>query len=101
MGVLVVVYAVVALRTNVVFLLIFITLIPAFACLAAYYFFAAQGLKKPNYLIGGGACAFIVSMLGWYIFFAILLAAVDFPFSLPGRLSASYIAFAPTRANLT
>lgn len=88
MGVLVVIYAVVALRTNVVFLLIFITLIPAFSCLAAYYFYAAQGITHTGFLVGGGICAFIVSMLGWYIFFAILLAAVDFPFSLPvGDLS--------------
>lgn len=31
----------------------------------------------------GGAFAFAVSMLGWYIFMVQVLASVDFPFDLP------------------
>ena len=38
--------------------------------------------------IAGGACAFVTCMAGWYIFFAIMLAALDFPFQIPvGDLS--------------
>lgn len=85
MGVLCFVYMIIALRTNLVFLLIFFFLVPTFGCLASYYFHAAQGIVQAKVLVAGGACAFIISMLGWYIFLAILLAAVDFPFSLPGE----------------
>jgi hypothetical protein len=36
----------------------------------------------------GGGCLFAASLLGWYIFIAVLLMAVDFPFGLPlGDLS--------------
>jgi uncharacterized protein len=37
---------------------------------------------------GAGASLFVTSMAGWYIFLAIMLAALDFPFSIPvGDLS--------------
>ena len=36
----------------------------------------------------GGAFTFVTSMAGWWIFFAIMLASLDFPFSIPvGDLS--------------
>ena len=36
----------------------------------------------------GGAFTFVTSLAGWWIFFAIMLASLDFPFSLPvGDLS--------------
>lgn len=36
----------------------------------------------------GGGCAFVVAMLGWYIFLVQILASVDFPYELPiGDLS--------------
>ena len=86
MCVLVTVYMIVSLRTNVVFLLIFILLIPTFALLAFFFFNISEEKFPPyNALHAAGALAFVVSMLGWYIFLAILLASVDFPFSLPGK----------------
>ncbi|KAK3049906.1 hypothetical protein LTR09_008826 [Extremus antarcticus] len=90
MGVLCLVYAICALRTNLVLFLILFMLVPTFGCLAGAYWHLAQGnaaaAAAPT--IAGGACAFVVCMLGWYIFAAILLAAVDFPLSLPvGDLS--------------
>lgn len=87
MDVLVTVYCIVSVRTNLVFFMIFILLIPTFACLA--YTFFGLSMSPPvlhiKALHAGGALAFVVSMLGWYIFLAILLASVDFPFSLPGE----------------
>ena len=38
--------------------------------------------------IAAGACVFVTSLSGWWIFFAIMLAALDFPFQIPvGDLS--------------
>ena len=86
MGFLCLIYMVCALRTNVVFVLIFASLVPAFGLLTAAYWNLALGktLAAHHCTIAGGALTFVVSMLGWYIFAAILLAAVDFPLSLPG-----------------
>jgi hypothetical protein len=37
---------------------------------------------------GAGACAFVTSLSGWWILFAIMLAVLDFPFQIPvGDLS--------------
>ena len=104
MGVLCFVYLILALRTNLVFFLIFLCLVPAFALLTMAYldfgkvYLAAAAkdtaselaaLSSASKLItAAGALAFIVSMLGWWIFAAIMLAALDFPFQLPGKLLA-------------
>ncbi len=45
-------------------------------------------LDNSNTLKAGGALLFVASLCAWYIFVAIMLAALDFPFSLPvGDLS--------------
>jgi len=85
MGALVIVYSICALRTNLILFLILFLLIPAFGCLTGAYFNLALG-NTPTALAclkAGGALAFVVCMLGWWIFAAILLASVDFPLSLP------------------
>lgn len=85
MGVLCFVYMIVSLRTNIVFFLIFLLLIPAFGCLAG--FFWTHGANE-SLLTAAGALTFIICLLGWYLFFVQLLAAVDFPLNLPvGDLS--------------
>lgn len=85
MGVLCFVYMIVALRTNIIFFLIFLLLVPAFGCLAAYFF--GHGADS-TLAVSAGALTFVVSLLGWYLFFVQLLAAVDFPLNLPvGDLS--------------
>lgn len=86
MGVLCFVYLLIALRTNLVFVLIFLLLVPSFGCLCGYYWNAAKGIMKPELLVTAGALTFVIDILGWYLVIAILLAAVDFPFSLPGKL---------------
>ena len=90
MGFLCLIYMICALRTNVVFVLIFAGLIPAFGLLAAAYWHLAQGntAAAGTYQIAAGALCFFVDFCGWWIFFAILLASLDFPFQLPG--SSSY-----------
>lgn len=88
MGVLCFLYMILALRTNLVFFLIFMTLVPAFACLAAAFWYLAEdytgnaALAK-QLILAAGALTFVTDMCGWYIFFAILLASLDFPFQLP------------------
>lgn len=89
MGILSLIFMIVALRTNVVFFLIFLCLVPTFMLLAATFW---QTFDAPSVASqcqkAAGALAFIVSMLGWYIFASIMLALVDFPLQLPiGDLS--------------
>jgi uncharacterized protein len=87
MGALCVIYSICALRTNLILFLILFLLIPAFSLLTAGYFHTAAGNASAANacIIAGGAFAFVICMLGWYIFAAILLAAVDFPLNLPGK----------------
>lgn len=86
MGVLCFVYMICALRTNLVFVLIFFTLIPAFGLLCGGFFYLGLGntTRASTLIIAGGAFAFVTCILGWWIFAAILLASLDFPFQLPG-----------------
>lgn len=85
MGILCLIYLVCSMRTNLVFFLIFFTLVPAFGLLAGTFLNLAEGntTTAAKCQEAAGAFAFVTCILGWYIFFAIMLAAVDFPFSLP------------------
>lgn len=97
MGLLCFIYFICSLRTNVVFAIIFLTLVPAFGCLAGAYWHlalaygggdASNAATAGKLLVAAGALTFITDMAGWWIFFAIMLAALDFPFQLPvGDLS--------------
>ncbi|KAF5868757.1 putative plasma membrane protein [Botrytis fragariae] len=97
MGVLCLIYLVCSLRTNVVFVIIFFTLVVAFSLLTSVYWHTANGignndatrLALANRLqIAAGATLFVTSLAGWWIFFAIMLAALDFPLQIPvGDLS--------------
>jgi succinate-acetate transporter protein len=104
MGLLCFIYLICSIRTNVVFMVIFLSLVCAFGCLAGAFFQlgnayaasargdAAMGAMHAKTagrcVVAGGAFTFVTSMAGWWIFFAILLASVDFPFNLPvGDLS--------------
>ncbi|EMC93359.1 hypothetical protein BAUCODRAFT_133301 [Baudoinia panamericana UAMH 10762] len=85
MGVLCFIYMICALRTNVIFLLIFAFLVPAFGCLAGAYWQIAKGNMAlgAQLTVVAGALTFVVDLLGWWIFAAIMLAALDFPFQIP------------------
>lgn len=88
MGLLCLVYLICALRTNIVFVGIFATLVPAFGLLASVFWHGAQGVLVPHHQTAAGALTFITCLLGWYLFFVQLLASVDFPLNLPvGDLS--------------
>jgi uncharacterized protein len=98
MGVLCFVYFIVALRTNIIFVLIFLLLIPAFGCLAAVFWYAAQGVAATTLQTTAGALTFVICLLGWYLFFVQLLAAVDFPLNLPVGDLSRFIKGASERA---
>jgi len=99
MGVLCFIYLICSLRTNIVFVVIFFTLVVAFGLLTATYWYNAEALASDpvdastlayagRLQIAAGASLFVTSMAGWWIFFAIMLAALDFPFQIPvGDLS--------------
>lgn len=89
MGILTFIFIIVSLRTNVVFFLIFTFLCPTFLLLAATFWTLFEDPETASQCqTAAGATAFIVSMLGWYIFTSIMLALVDWPLALPiGDLS--------------
>ena len=85
MGLLCLVFLICSLRTNLIFFLIFLLLVPTFACLAMAFFRFAEGdyVSGTNFKHAGGGMAFGVCLLGWYLFTVQLLASVDFPLNLP------------------
>jgi len=85
MGLLCLVFLICSVRTNLVFFLIFFSLVPAFSCLAGAYWQLALGNTATAVKLqhAGGGLTFAVSLLGWYIFLVQMLAAVDFPIGLP------------------
>ena len=90
MGVLCLLYLIAALRTNICLVIVLTCFVLAFGFLGASYFYAADGKASiaHNMTVGGGACAFVASMTAWYLWFTMILEAVDFPISLPvGDLS--------------
>ncbi|KAG9497346.1 hypothetical protein J7337_012141 [Fusarium musae] len=94
MTILSIVYLICALRTNVVFVVIFATLVPALLCLLGAFWawaddYTGNTLLAQRLCVGAGALLFVTSFAGWYILLAILLAIVDFPIQIPvGDLSS-------------
>ncbi|KAL8679903.1 MAG: hypothetical protein Q9224_000096 [Gallowayella concinna] len=78
-------YLICALRTNIVFVTIFFGLFFTFVLLTGSYWRFANGhaAAAANLQIASGAFAFLACLAGWWIFFAQMLASVDFPFQLP------------------
>ncbi|KAI4245984.1 MAG: hypothetical protein L6R40_002200 [Gallowayella cf. fulva] len=85
MGLLSLLYLICALRTNIVFVTIFFGLFFTFVLLTGSYWQIAIGhaAAAANLQIASGAFAFLACLAGWWIFFAQMLASVDFPFQLP------------------
>ncbi|KAJ7167864.1 GPR1/FUN34/yaaH family-domain-containing protein [Mycena filopes] len=89
-AVLCILYFVAALRTNVVFVYVFFTLVLTFSFLAAAYRQAGLGNSSMSLtmLKTAGACGFANVVGGWYLAVVLLFAAVEMPFDLPvGDLS--------------
>ncbi|EXJ88594.1 hypothetical protein A1O1_05524 [Capronia coronata CBS 617.96] len=99
MGLLCFVYMIVAIRTNIVFVLIFLLLVPAFGCLAGFFFGLGEGVVHMTLQHAAGGLTFVVSLLGWYLFFVQLLASVDFPLNLPVGDLSTFVRGASERAN--
>lgn len=81
-----------------VFVVIFISVVLAFCCLTGAYWHlalvyanasnASAAATAGKLVKAAGGCFFVTSLAGWYIFFAIMLASVDFPLQIPvGDLS--------------
>ncbi|KAK1067439.1 hypothetical protein LTR33_011363 [Friedmanniomyces endolithicus] len=89
MAVLCLFYAIAALRTNICLVVILVCFCVTFPCLAASYFYAGAGVGPATECrVVGAAFAFVASLVAWYLWFSMLLEAVDWPFSLPvGDLS--------------
>ncbi|KAI9704747.1 MAG: hypothetical protein M1836_006527 [Candelina mexicana] len=85
MGLMSAVYLVCALRTNVIFVIIFLTLLLLFGFLGGTYFQLANGntALAMKLEVAAGACGFVSVLAGWWIFLAQMLAALDFPFEIP------------------
>jgi len=103
MGVLCFIFLICSLRTNVAFVIIFLAAMLGFGCIAGTFWNNALGIgaaaSRPAYSamklamgarcqIASGACFFVACLAGWWIFCAIMLATLDFPFQIPvGDLS--------------
>jgi len=84
-GILVFIYFLASLRTNIPFVLVFLSLTFAFELIAAGYFHAAQGKATAaamEFKVAGGF-AFVTSLAGFYIDIALLLGSVGYPATLP------------------
>ena len=85
MGLLSFIYLICALRTNLVFVAIFLGLLLTFVVLTGAYWQVAQGnmLFAHKLQVAAGAFGFMAVTAGWWIFFAQMLASVDFPIQIP------------------
>ena len=87
MGFLSFLYLILSLRTNIVSFILFLTLVLAFTLMAGAYW---QGANRAIPLAGklqtgAGASLFVTCVCGFWIWFAIMLEALEFPFQLPGK----------------
>jgi len=84
-GIICLFYFIASLRTNVPFVIVFLTLTFAFEFIAAAYFHTAQGnmtAATMEFKVAGGF-AFVTGLAGFWIDFSLLLASVGYPFVIP------------------
>ncbi|KAJ5594826.1 GPR1/FUN34/YaaH-class plasma membrane protein [Penicillium hispanicum] len=94
MALLMLIYTICATRINVLFVLIFMSLIVVFCLLAAAYWNLGAGdeVMGNRLTVGAGAALFLATMLGFWLLTAQLLDSVGFPLSLPvGDLSGFWL----------
>jgi len=90
MGIFCLICLVCSLRTNGCFFMIFFTLVLTFGLLAGTYLHLSGGDADTAVKLqeGAGACLLVCCIFAWWIFISIMLASLDFPWSLPvGDLS--------------
>ncbi|OAL23848.1 hypothetical protein AYO20_10868 [Fonsecaea nubica] len=84
MAVLCLIYLVCALRTNLVFVVIFAGLFWGFTLLTTTFWLLADGgAGAGTTLYIAGASLGVSCIAGWYLLLALLLSAVEFPITLP------------------
>ncbi|KAL4926779.1 transcriptional activator of ethanol catabolism AlcS [Aspergillus undulatus] len=85
MAVLMLVFLICATRTNVVYTLIFLSLLLVFLLLSAGYWRLGEGdaVVGDRCVKGAGASLFVASLVGFYLLIAQLFDAVGFPLPLP------------------
>lgn len=78
MGVLSFVFLICSLRTNIVFVLIFIGAMLGFCLAAAAFWTTAAGMAIGATLLKGtGGAFFVAAMCGWYLLAVIMFATLD------------------------
>ncbi|KAJ6076895.1 hypothetical protein N7499_008876 [Penicillium canescens] len=85
MAVLMLIFMVCATRTNVVYTLIFLSLLIVFLLLSSAYWLLGEGnaATGDRCVKGAGASLFVASLLGFYLLIVQLFEALEFPFYLP------------------
>ncbi|WPG99241.1 Hypothetical protein R9X50_00205200 [Acrodontium crateriforme] len=85
MGLLVFMYVICSLRTNLIFVFMFFFLDVGVFLLAGGYIKASKGDLETYEKLSkaAGAMIFVTCVCGWYLLFAQLLQSVDFPLDLP------------------
>jgi len=85
MAVLMLIFMICATRTNIVYTLIFLTLLVVFLLLSSAYWLLAEGNSAggSRCVKGAGASLFVASLLGFYLLIVQLFEAMEFPFQLP------------------
>ncbi|KAK4055023.1 hypothetical protein OIO90_003364 [Microbotryomycetes sp. JL221] len=99
-AVLTLIYLMAALRTNLVFVMVFFFLDIAFWLLVATYFCVAKGLvaKIPMLLQASGAFCFLTAACGWYLMLVLTLGATGFPLALPVGDMSGFLARKPKQS---
>jgi uncharacterized protein len=78
MGVLSFVFLIYSLRTNIVFVLIFISATLGFLLAAGAFWTTAEGMSVgATLLVGTGGSFFAAAMFGWYLLAVIMWATLD------------------------
>ncbi|OQD86324.1 hypothetical protein PENANT_c008G03699 [Penicillium antarcticum] len=85
MAVLMLIFMICATRTNIVYTLIFLSLMIVFLLLSSAYWLLGEGSAATGdrCVKGAGASLFVASLLGFYLLIVQLFEALDFPFHLP------------------
>jgi succinate-acetate transporter protein len=84
MSVLSFVYLICSIRTNAVFVVIFVGATFGFVLAAGAFWSLAEGhMIGAKLLVGTGGAFFVAAMMGWYLLAAIMFAVMDLPIRLP------------------
>lgn len=81
LGMLSFLFLICSIRTNAIFVLIFICATCGFSFAAAGLFYTAAGAAATGttMVVACGACFFAADLLGWYLLFAIMIQIMELP----------------------